>query len=348
MSKTPAVPRVFLFNIPPDENERSCALAMLAALGFAFVFFVPFSHIYAGPLPGFIPGCEAALAVCNLISGILLIAQFVRCGSASILVLGWGYLFNALMVLGHGLTFHGMSEQPRAVDGSDQTSIWLYIFWHAGFPVYVLAYTVLRGIEAERDAPLLHPMRALAVTAGATKALGTNSYTGATSVVGGTFEVDGSVTASNITVGNGGTLSSTGKVGDPTIQAGGTLAPGSAANPSGTLTIVGPLTFQAGSTYQIALTPTADSSTAVTGTTTIGGGTVNVLAGAGTYTAARYTLLTATGGVTGRFAGLTTTSNLVFLTPTLAYDANDVYLALTRTVVTPPPTPGTRPRPRWW
>ena len=54
-----------------------------------------------------------------------------------------------------------------------------------------------------------------------------------------------------------------------------------------------------------------------------------MLAGAGTYLpGTRYTLLTATGGVTGQFTNLQTATNLAFLTPSLSYDANAVFLNL--------------------
>ena len=146
-------------------------------------------------------------------------------------------------------------------------------------------------------------------------------------VNGGTLEVDGTVASPNVVVNNGATLSGTGTIGDPTIAAGGTLAPGNAANPYGTLTLGGPLTFQAGSFYNVAITPTQNSFTQVNSTTAIAGGTVQVAAGAGTYAAnTRYTILTATGGVAGQFAGVTT--NLAFLMPRLSYDANDVFLTV--------------------
>ena len=65
------------------------------------------------------------------------------------------------------------------------------------------------------------------------------------------------------------------------------------------------------------------------GTSSLTGGTVQVLAENGNYARqTRYTILTANGGVTGTFANVT--SNLAFLTPTLSYDPNDVFLTLNR------------------
>jgi uncharacterized protein with beta-barrel porin domain len=59
----------------------------------------------------------------------------------------------------------------------------------------------------------------------------------------------------------------------------------------------------------------------------INGGTVSVVAAAGTYNrSTRYTILTASTGVAGTYAGVT--SNFAFLTPTLSYDTNDVFLTL--------------------
>ena len=54
---------------------------------------------------------------------------------------------------------------------------------------------------------------------------------------------------------------------------------------------------------------------------------MQVLAQSGTYGRnTTYTILNATGGVAGAYSGVT--SNFAFLTPSLSYDANNVYLLL--------------------
>jgi outer membrane autotransporter protein len=93
--------------------------------------------------------------------------------------------------------------------------------------------------------------------------------------------------------------------------------------------VSGDVTFDAGSIYRVALNPQTASLTQASGTATINGGQVQVLAGAGSYAPAyTYTILTAAGGRSGAFDGVTT--NLAFLTPTLSDDANNVYLTMTR------------------
>lgn len=154
---------------------------------------------------------------------------------------------------------------------------------------------------------------------------GTNSYTGTTAVTGGKLVVDGSL-ASRVTLA-GGTLGGSGTVGGIVANAGGVVAPG---NSIGTLTVNGNVAFAAGSIYQIEVNAAGQGDKIVaSGNASITGGTVQVLAASGNYAAAtNYTILTAAGGVTGRFAGVG--SNLAFLTPSLAYGGNDVVLTMTR------------------
>jgi len=160
---------------------------------------------------------------------------------------------------------------------------------------------------------------------------GINTYTGATTINGGSLEVDGAIAnTSGVTVNSGGTLSGTGIV-DPattTIMSGGTLAPGSAANPTGTLTITGNLAFQSGAIYEVQVTPTSAASTHVSGTATLGGATVNAVFANGSYISKTYTILTATGGVSGTFGALTNTNLPSNFSDTLGYDANNAYLNL--------------------
>jgi YVTN family beta-propeller protein/autotransporter-associated beta strand protein len=165
---------------------------------------------------------------------------------------------------------------------------------------------------------------------------GSSSYSGSTIINAGTLEVDGSISGSNsVAVNSGGTLSGTGVV-DPattTIMSGGMLAPGNAANPTGTLTITGNLAFQSGSLYVVQVTPSGAASTAVSGTATLTGGTVNAQFASGNYFARQYTILTATGGLGGTtFASLTNANLPTGFTDSLSYNGNDAFLNLTATL----------------
>jgi outer membrane autotransporter protein len=158
---------------------------------------------------------------------------------------------------------------------------------------------------------------------------GTDTYTGPTNVNAGTLNVTGSL-LSTVNVNAGGTLIGTGPIGGLNVGSGGTVAP-SAAGTIGTLNVNGNVAFAAGSNYQIKTNAAGQSDKiAATGTATLNGGSVLALSQAGVYAPQTiYTILTAAGGRTGTFAGVT--DSLTFLTPSLTYTANSVLLSLTQT-----------------
>jgi outer membrane autotransporter protein len=94
----------------------------------------------------------------------------------------------------------------------------------------------------------------------------------------------------------------------------------------GALNILGDLTFLPGSLFAVRVVPGLNDSAIVSGVATLAG-TVQVSAGSTNYLPSqRYTILTALSGVSGTFSGVST--NLFFLTPSLSYDSNNVYLTL--------------------
>ena len=113
-----------------------------------------------------------------------------------------------------------------------------------------------------------------------------------------------------------------------TVTNSGIVAPG---NSIGTLTVNGAYTQVAGSSYQVETNAAGQADrlnvTGAPGTATIAGGSVAVTAASGVYApSTTYTIVNASGGVTGSYAGAS--SLYPFLLPSLAYDANNVYLTL--------------------
>ena len=170
--------------------------------------------------------------------------------------------------------------------------------------------------------------------AGRLNVTGTGSLSGATTAAAGTLAVNGSLANSAITVQNGASLGGNGTVGATIIQSGGSIAPG---NSIGTLHINGAFTQGAGSVYQVEVDPGSNAADriAVNGTATIQSGAgLNVTQNpAGQYQVGTvYTVLTASGGVTGTY-GLSgqTTSASAFLGLKDSYDKNNVYLTVIET-----------------
>jgi outer membrane autotransporter protein len=136
-----------------------------------------------------------------------------------------------------------------------------------------------------------------------------------------------------------GVVAGAGSFGAVSVGGGGVVAPGSAldqSKPVGTLTVTGDFAQQAGSTYQAGLASTPDLID-VTGSAAIDSGAHIELLRQGTPSVdTRYTLLTAAGGVTGTYGGLTGTlaTDSPFVDFALAYDPQNVFLDTERTATT--------------
>ena len=159
-----------------------------------------------------------------------------------------------------------------------------------------------------------------------------SAFAGNTEVINGGLQVDGSL-GGIINVRNGALLDGSGSVGEVVVHAGGAIGAGT----SGSIDSfnVGDLTFNGGSSYvvNVAADGTGDRLLS-SGEVIINGGVVDANAGTGQYSdQTRYTIITADDGVTrgGANEGFDgVTSNLAFLTPSLEYDADNVYLVMDR------------------
>ncbi|MCJ2059740.1 phosphatase PAP2 family protein, partial [Methylobacterium sp. J-048] len=164
-------------------------------------------------------------------------------------------------------------------------------------------------------------------SAGTLTLTGLSTLTGVTDVNGGQLIVNGSLANSTVTIHGGASLGGSGSVGGIAALSGGTVSPG---NSIGTLTVTGAVAFAPGSVYRVEANAAGQADRiAAGGAASLGGGTVQVLAASGAYNPrTTYAILSASGGVTGRFDGVT--SNLAFLSPGLRYLPNEVDLTLTR------------------
>lgn len=150
---------------------------------------------------------------------------------------------------------------------------------------------------------------------------GTSNYLGPTTILGGRLAIDGSITGATI-VGASGTLGGNGAI-NGNVTNSGTVGPG---NSIGTLTINGDYTSAVGSTQQVEIndagtTPGVNNDLLdVNGNAILQGGTVDVQAEPGTYTAGtKYTFLQAN-SISGQYAGITLSGFSTPMSAALGYE----------------------------
>ncbi|HEY1435980.1 MAG TPA: MASE4 domain-containing protein, partial [Casimicrobiaceae bacterium] len=140
---------IVLVDLPAGQTQRRTAFAVALVLSGSAVVAAPFASVQLRQFEAFIPVSQTFIFVNDLITSVLLIAQFVIVRWRAILVLASGYLFTALIDVTQLLTFPGTFTPTGLLGAGLQTTGWLYEFWHSGFPIAVILYVVLKNQAPE-------------------------------------------------------------------------------------------------------------------------------------------------------------------------------------------------------
>jgi diguanylate cyclase (GGDEF)-like protein len=131
---------VSLSNLPAGRGERLFAYAIILTSSVIFLALAPFAKLPLAPLPAFIPIYQSALVINDVITVVFLLGQRQFGHSNALSILAGGYLFTALISIVHALTFPGLFSPTGLLGAGPQTTAWLYMFWHGGFPLFVIGY----------------------------------------------------------------------------------------------------------------------------------------------------------------------------------------------------------------
>ena len=151
MDNTAQVESLFLADSPPGPRDWRLAMGAAIMSSVVFIAIAPFAKIQLPQVWAFIPSYESALVINDLITAVLLFGQYQILQSRALLALAGGYLFTASIAVVHALTFPGAFSPTGWLGAGPQTTAWLYMFWHSGFPVFVMAYALLKSKRAGRD-----------------------------------------------------------------------------------------------------------------------------------------------------------------------------------------------------
>jgi signal transduction histidine kinase len=143
-------PASWLLNLKPTPRQRRSAIAVAAALIIGFFAVVPFASTPLPRLDAFIPSVQTATFLTDTITAVLLYSQFSIYRSRALLVLASGYLFTALLIILHVLSFPGAFSPTGLVGSGLQTTAMIYEYWHVGFPLILMIYAWLRYGDREK------------------------------------------------------------------------------------------------------------------------------------------------------------------------------------------------------
>ena len=148
MSRSHAVaPEEQFFPSAVSPGPAQKRLALFVVLGLLVVFVLITGGLISGiktrRIDAFLPAYLASMFVCDSMTAILLFVQFSILRLRSTLVIAAAYFFTALILIPYALAFPGVFA-PAGVIGGLQTAAWLYVLWHCGFPLFVIAYATAK------------------------------------------------------------------------------------------------------------------------------------------------------------------------------------------------------------
>lgn len=139
----PAMPLVAAASEPPRVSARQSRFAFVVGtllLVWGLVL-TPFANSPWPAVPGYMTAFGTAMIVTNILLAALLFNRGAAERNADAIKLGSAYLFVAAIFLPLMLTFPG-AFMPGNIMGEAVSPVWLWCFWHGGFAVLILRYSV--------------------------------------------------------------------------------------------------------------------------------------------------------------------------------------------------------------
>jgi signal transduction histidine kinase len=137
-----------LFDTPPDRREIRFSLVIVALLCASVVLVLPVRDVRLREYDSFIPMINAIMFVCELVTATLLYAQATVFRSRALIVLATGYLYTALLLIPHALTFPGAFTPDGLLGAGVNTASWIAFFRRPAFAIVFMLYAHLKQADA--------------------------------------------------------------------------------------------------------------------------------------------------------------------------------------------------------
>ena len=112
---------------------------------------LPYREVPLPQIGAFVPVINAIMLLGELITATLLFAQAGVFRSRALTVLAAGYVFTALLLIPHALTFPGAFAQDGLLGAGVNTTAWLAYVRRIAFPLIVILYVLLKQADAAAE-----------------------------------------------------------------------------------------------------------------------------------------------------------------------------------------------------
>ena len=135
-------------SFPASVQQRRSALGVVIFFSVVFAFVIPFAPRQVGRVDAFIPVVHSIICVTDLITAVLLFAQYTIQPKRALLALASGYICGGLFAFLLTLEFPGAySATGGLLGGGSSGAAWLFNFWRITFALAVIAYVLSKDAD---------------------------------------------------------------------------------------------------------------------------------------------------------------------------------------------------------
>jgi PAS domain S-box-containing protein len=155
---------IVIATVAASARQRKFSIGAFVLLVVTIAVAMPFANIQLPHVDAFVPIVQTIICVGDLVTAVLLFAQYSVYPQRAVLALASGYAFGGLFAFLQTLAFPG-AYAPAGLIGDDLNSAgWLFVLWHTAFLVNVMGYT----LSKDREADVKRSGRSTGVTIGVT------------------------------------------------------------------------------------------------------------------------------------------------------------------------------------
>jgi len=133
---------IVIATTPARAQQRKIALGASIILVAVVAITLPFANIHLTRVDAFVPVIQTVMCLIDLLTAVLLFAQFAVYPQRAMLALASGFVFSALFAFLQTLAFPG-AYGPAALIGDELNSAgWLFVLWRTTFLLAVTVYAL--------------------------------------------------------------------------------------------------------------------------------------------------------------------------------------------------------------
>ena len=153
------------------SRHRTIAMSIVIVLILSAAAIAPFASIQVARVDVFIPVLQTVLSVADLITAILLFAQYSIQPHYALLAVASAYIFSGSFAFLQTLAFPGAYAAAGLIGDEFNTPAWMYVLWHTTFSTAILVYALFKDTAGAARSQSRPAMTAIVSTVACVRAI---------------------------------------------------------------------------------------------------------------------------------------------------------------------------------